>query len=633
MIKRQINVPDYVRFISEWEDFDTSLLQGHSILNKTVTGCGFTTYALENSIPTILCSPRKSLLENKYEQLTKKGYHLFLVENNGKDFEIKESLKYYLSICSIHKLPPKILVTYDSLKHLIDALGIDIINYSIIVDEFQNIFMDATFKASVELNFVDILQSCPNVTYLSATPYIEEYLNELDEFKDLPYYELVWSPDKVSKVSVDCRKRIRIDKEVDKIIQDYLDGNYPEKVDNEGILHQSKEVVFFVNSVKEIISIIKRNNLTPDQVNIICADTDKNKRNLKKIRHSISKAPEKGKLHKMFTFCTRTTYVGVDFYSTCASTVVVSDCKIDSLMTDIRMDFPQIMGRQRLKENVFKDECIFIYKLSDSDITMEEFERRSAQKIANTESDIRNYERSKESPFPNDLVQCIYNIRSKIINEEYKNDYTGINEKTGEVVVNKLVYLAEKRAFELRSNTYSCEVMIYNEISNTPITPETTEKRAILDSLQLTIDGQGVFRDKMKAICDVLLNPDLNITIQDLYFLPLEYRNLLNKMEPNRIKANGYNKFRISQELDKINNLTIYSDSIKSTICSTFNVGEKYLLSDIKTKLQEIYNSLGITKTAKATDLLEYFEVEIYNIANKETGKRVKGYKIINTKI
>ena len=223
--------------------------------------------------------------------------------------------------------------------------------------------MDASFKADTELNFVSILQDCPNVTYLSATPYIEEYLNELDEFKDLPYYELKWYPDRLQTIKIDLRKTYHLGMDIDKIVQDYLNSHFPEKVDENGIAHQSKEVVFYTNSVKFIISTIKRNGLTPDQVNVICADTNKNKNSLKKIGLELGTAPLEGEPHKMFTFCTRTTYAGADFYSTSAMSVIVSDCSIDALSTDIRMDFPQIMGRQRLKENVFRDECIFIYKL------------------------------------------------------------------------------------------------------------------------------------------------------------------------------------------------------------------------------------------------------------------------------
>ena len=61
----RIDVPEDVEYISDWKDF--TLPQGHSIIDKTICGCGFTEYCLENNIPTILCAPRKILLENKEE--------------------------------------------------------------------------------------------------------------------------------------------------------------------------------------------------------------------------------------------------------------------------------------------------------------------------------------------------------------------------------------------------------------------------------------------------------------------------------------------------------------------------------------------------------------------------------------
>ena len=61
-----IKVPENVRYISEWLDFN--LPQGLCIIDKNVTGCGFTEYCLTNNLNVILCSPRKVLLENKEEQ-------------------------------------------------------------------------------------------------------------------------------------------------------------------------------------------------------------------------------------------------------------------------------------------------------------------------------------------------------------------------------------------------------------------------------------------------------------------------------------------------------------------------------------------------------------------------------------
>ena len=73
-----IQVPKEVDFISNWKNiFDQINFNGHIIVNKTVTGCGFTEFFINNNVPTILCSPRKVLLENKFEQHP----NIYLVRN------------------------------------------------------------------------------------------------------------------------------------------------------------------------------------------------------------------------------------------------------------------------------------------------------------------------------------------------------------------------------------------------------------------------------------------------------------------------------------------------------------------------------------------------------------------------
>jgi hypothetical protein len=55
-------------------------------------------------------------------------------------------------------------------------------------------------------------------------------------------------------------------------------------------------------------------------------------------------------------------------------------------------------------------------------------------------------------------------------------------------------------------------------------------------------------------------------------------------------------------------------------------------LKDIKTALGQIYNSLGITTTPKAKDLLGYFNVIEKQVTDKVTKKRVPGYELISIK-
>ena len=666
MNKIEIEVPINVRYISEWDDFPLQQLStGHCIVNKTITGCGYTHYSLTNNQPIILCSPRKFLLDNKYEQLCK-DFSIHLVINEGEKsldvdgddnqtitkkvleelkspentdyisiLEIENSIKSYIFHSRLNGITPKILVTYDSLKYVLNALGENINLFSIIVDEFQNIFIDSRFKAETELSFLSYLQSCPNVTYLSATPYIEEYLDELDEFKDLPYYELKWHSDRLQTIKIDLRKTFRPSQDIDKIIQNYLNEKFPEKVDEEtGETHQSREVVFYTNSIKMISSTVIRNNLTPDQVNIICADTDKNKKSLKRAGLSIGKAPLKGEPHKMFTFCTRTTYAGADFYSTNALSVIVSDCRVDSLATDIRMDFPQIMGRQRLKENVFRDECIFIYKLSDESITMEEYDSLSRQKLRMTEQDIRNYNAVISIEGIDGASRLISDYRSRVKFYKYSGDYTGIDEKTGIPKINKLVMISERRAFELRCNIYKNDVLVYNEFSKTSLglsDKDLLEKSIQINKLRTKYRSNGSFESKLKAVCEFLQEPRWigQVQVSDLFWLPLSQRNYIIKLGIERLKALSYIESEIKRELE--NNLISKNPELIKRLMEEFIIGERYSLKDIKLILATNYSTIGLIKTAKASDLEDYFNIKKCTICQKD-GKRINGYEIISLK-
>ena len=652
MNKVLINVPTEIRYISEWENFDISLLKNHSIINKTVTGCGFTHYCLTNSIPTILCSPRKFLLENKYSQLPE----TYLVVNSSEknigidqDIEnsksrldildykisnleeictIKNNLSQYLLSCHLSQKTPKILVTYDSLKYVLDTLGSTITNFSIIVDEFQNIFIDSRFKADVEMNFLGYLQNCPNVTYLSATPMLDNYLNELDEFKNLPYYEFVWDPSKIIKADVVRKKVISPYKEISNIINNYRNGIFPRKVLEDGTIHESKEVVFYVNSVKMICSIIKKNSLQPGETNIICSRDRKNIDKLKKMNYQIGTSPLKGEPHKMFTFCTRTVYSGADFYSTCASTVIVSDCNISSLSVDIRMDLPQIMGRQRLDENVFKYDALLLYSLSDNEVTMEKFFELEKIKLEYTKNSILSWNASPTKESKNTVLD---GVRAKIILYKYSDSYTGIDEKTGQPVENKLVRLSERRAFELQSSTYKDDVTLYNELYEN-YNLDQIENQFEIDlnlEYQIFLQDFGIdnnFERRMRLYCDFIKKFYNIIRTTNIQGVPQEYQNYMNLLGPDRIKTLRYYRAELEREYKNI----ISGDTKKEMILNNFQISQRYTLKEIKEKLREIYQSLGITKTAKAKDIEEYYEVKRCVIPIFD--KRLEGLEVINIK-
>ena len=432
MIKSTITVPSGIRYINQWDSF--SLPNHPCIINKTITGCGFTEYCLTNSDNVILCSPRKILLENKAEQhkdtvlYAKSGLDTFVnfekdlstsskkpekeekqpvSEEEIKDIitAFKESIKKYYQECTIKQKPCKILVTYDSFRHVRSALENSMSNFYVVVDEFQSVFTDAKFKSTTEIEFLTQLQGISNLSFVSATPMLDKYLEMLDEFKDLPYYELDWETEDPSRVSIpklnthSCYKSVL--PAACEIIQKYLNSDFETTAvmkENEVTNVESREAVLYVNSVKNICDIISRCGLKPENTNVLCSNTDDNEVKIRKAfgftKKSfedkygkgvtcIGKVPTREEKNKMFTLCTRTVYLGADFYSDNARTFIFSDANIDSLTVDITIDLPQILGRQRLEENPWKNRAELYYKTLDSKkaLTQEDFVAIREQKI------------------------------------------------------------------------------------------------------------------------------------------------------------------------------------------------------------------------------------------------------------
>ena len=267
MKKTKINMPEGIDYLSTvWEELKKQLPSGHYILSKNVPGCGATeAFLRDGRTKTILASPRKQLLYNKYSQHLL-DTHLYRYRN--KDQYLSDAKDYPEDILSyndgmkdfIRNGGSKILVTYDSLNKIADVLlgmGQKLDDWLVVIDEFQAIFYDSHFKATTEIEFISAAGRFKDVVYLSATPYLEEYLDCLSQFKHLPYIDLVWPEGYTERPCVEMTRCSSINEEVARIIQDYRDGNGKTTLVG-GETFTSKEAVIYVNSVKVIKDIITK---------------------------------------------------------------------------------------------------------------------------------------------------------------------------------------------------------------------------------------------------------------------------------------------------------------------------------------------------------------------------------------
>ena len=676
MEKFNIIVPRGIRYIGEWSEFNFNKFPGKCIINKQLPGCGFTEYCIRGPENVILCSPRKMLLKNKKDQhefdvylvvnemdkesnidkdLSKVDKNTNLdaeeldkkfMDNNSEIYKrLYREIEEYCISRSINGLPCKILVTYDSYRIVKDILEkLDrFYTFYTVVDEFQSILHDSRFKSDTELKFLEYLKQSPTAYFESATPMMDEYLEMLNEFKDLPYYELDWGSadsSRVIKPELDVFVMRAVGEKASEVIQKYLSGDFESIVVlRNGIPTRvvSDEAVFYVNSVNHITSIIKKNNLTPEQCNILCSDTSDN---LKKIQRRLGKkfkigeVPLKGVKPKMFTFCTRTVYLGADFYSLCARSFIFSDSNIDSLAVDISEDLPQILGRQRLFDNPWKNSATFYYRSTANyrEMKAEDFKRIIESKKKDTENLLKAFDSA-----PNDTKYTLaknYQYVAKSAN--YKENYVAVNKIHTpddniilKPVPNNLVLVNEIRAFKIQQIDYKDRFTVFSTVYNT-LTPDDIVNQEVSEFLKV-YTGLTTIYDKLKLLCEYGLSEDAIQVVLGQINDSDEIKSYYTSLSPDRLRSLSYNSTKIKKELGIA---TFNQELLESSIYLEFKIGDKLALSIIKDRLEYLYNSIGYNKTPKAKDLENYFNVKESSARVEIDGikKIVKVYNIISKK-
>lgn len=670
----KIDVPAGCRYISEIEGF--KIYDFPHILNKQIPGCGFTEYCidpLKNSENVVLCSPRKILLQNKHGQhpdttylvvndydsdpstdkdltkIEKSKYDPYRVvdpekvrkeKKDKEDFfkRLTKEITGYITDCRFNDKPVKILVTYDSFRIVKDIIrhNFNDMDYRVVIDEFQSIFTDSKFKSDTELQFVKSVQGIQKVCYVSATPMMVKYLEMLEEFKNLPYYELDWEaldPGRVSRPTLYVKNLVSVYTEVKPIIKSYLKGKfeyrYVKKEDGSVEKIESKEAVFYVNSVNNITSIIKRAGLTPEQVNILVANTPDNVNKVHKRlgkKFNIGTVPLRDELRKMFTFCTRTVYLGADFYSDNARSFVVSDANIDTLAVDISLDLPQILGRQRLIENPWRNEATLFFKpiKGANKKPEEEFNKKIAKKTEKTEKLLGVF--GKSDPGEQEALSEVYQENAKY--GHYKINYVAVNKTFvgGAVklvpVFNNLVKVSELRAFEMQQTDYANRFTVFSAIKKIGTADINNE---VVKEVLNRIDSIKDRREKFKYLCKQADLPEFDIILDNVP--NKRFKEYIDALGVDECKAMSYN---FSDMDKKLNVKSFDKDKLKEIIQSKFDLNVFYTNSAIKSTLSEVYKDIDYRAKAKANDIENYFESS--SCMMTINGKRMHGVKLINKK-
>lgn len=639
MNKITLNVPAGIKYLSEWKELWNLLpMNQHYILNKRICGCGATEAYIGSDRKVILASPRKQLIYNKYSQHLSDNLHLYRYQGNrekyfeSKSYSEKDVFAFNDELSKYIKSGgKKILTTYDSLRKIKEVLvadGEDLDEWTVVVDEFQAMFYDCQFKPTTEYEFGQILGAFSTVVYLSATPFLESYLDMTRQFKDMTFYELLWpeSMMQIPKVEV-----IKSKKSVFKLCSE-LTGKYREGKGNSTVVDGkefvAKEAVFYINDVSVIKNIIKKNGLKADEVNIICSSKSENIKKLNELSREVGEKfmigdiPGKGEPHKMFTFCTSTVYIGADFYSTNAYSYIFANPLVKSMTVDVSVDLQQIIGRQRLDTNPFRNTATLYFNTRKSKVTEEELENSIKEKKDKTKKQIDNF---NAVPNKDEQLQMMENT---IRQQGHKEHYCCIikdADNNVRIVENEILEISERRAWEVTNRIYNNDFSMYRALRVGAVVTKSSgsddpEVQRIFKEWNL--DNQ--FPRKARLYCDLYDNfPEL---LEDCTFIEGKYKKYHDALGKEGFEALCWREDYIRQAIEPTPFDKLPKDQIAVKLIDALKTDKTYTKSEVKDMLVNIYKELGITGKPSASDISEYLTCEDRTVRMK--GKLTATFKV-----
>lgn len=639
MNKITLNVPDGIKYLSEWKELWNLLpMNQHYILNKRICGCGATEAYIGSDRKVILASPRKQLLYNKYSQHLSDNLHLYRYQGNrekyfeSKSYSEKDVFAFNDELGKYIKSGgKKILTTYDSLRKIKEVLvanGENLDKWTVVVDEFQAMFYDCQFKPTTEYEFGQILGAFSTVVYLSVTPFLESYLDMTRQFKDMTICELGWpeSMMQIPKVEV-----IKSKKSVFKLCSELI-GKYREGKGNSTVVDgkefAAKEAVFYINDVSVIKNIIKKNGLKADEVNIICSSKSENIKKLNELSREVGEKfvigdiPGKGEPHKMFTFCTSTVYIGADFYSTNAYSYIFANPLVKSMTVDVSVDLQQIIGRQRLDTNPFRNTATLYFNTRKSKVTEEELENSIKEKKDKTKKQIDNF---NAVPNKDEQLQMMENT---IRQQGHKEHYCCIikdADNNVRIVENEILEISERRAWEVTNRIYNNDFSMYRALKVGAIVTKSSgsddpEVQRIFKEWNL--DNQ--FPRKARLYCDLYDNfPEL---LEDCTFIEGKYKKYHDALGKEGFEALCWREDYIRQAIEPTPFDKLPKDQIAVKLIDALKTDKTYTKSEVKDLLQGIYKELNIAGKPSASDISEYLTCEDRTVRMK--GKLTATFKV-----
>lgn len=611
-----INVPKGIKYISEFTHYEdgTPVEFNNCILNKGCTGVGGTHLFLTDDIPTVICSPRVSIIESKAKEF---GEKILAVQKGVYDDDIKSYLIKSMKT-------PKIITTNDSFWRVKGMIGKAIGKYRIVVDEYHMLFSDSSFKSDAVYSFLEDLKDIPNKIAISATPIEERFLNEMPVLSDMDIVNLVWP--EMPQLYVERVKTnnpaLMVQNLIEQRKNNFVSDLFPEM--------NNMEYVFSYNSIEKPVAITKKLEIAPDKVSFYCANTLENRIYILQelgAKYDDCINSKNADRHTPITFWTSTMDCGADWYSDNAHIFVVSDTNMTHTSVDLGGQLVQIAGRLRTAENPNKNHITLIYNTSKGDLDKEMQKIEAKWRLSVRQLKYINGWLKTSNNFAFSMaVKAVSTIQSV---NNYDYSYVMYNEKKNKIELNKLKYLSDKKMCEVQYGQYK-DITFVDELMKENGYVLEGKTKIFHDYVNhVRIASNNVFEESLQQFVEIMDSGADNCVQMAREFAGSNYgkfKAYYDIIGSEKIKALKFKKYSIVKEY----NFTMSDASMKSMIDEIFKNDSFWMSDDIKEKIKLLFDTIpGVGIRSFTAKILGRYGI-VLKRWNKtlSDGSRKDGYRI-----
>ena len=588
-------------------------LPHNCIFNKVVTGCGGTTVVLQNAEDYVITVPTTELIINKTDittagisKLSYNGIQPFGLFGKYDD-SVERRLIDYLNSTG----RKKIMCTYDKVPKLMEYIQPK--NYRLLVDEYHCLLKAYSYRQKAIDGILDNYRRFKSFCFMSATPILPSFKPSCLE--DVREVQADWP--KLEKLNVELQQTNKPYLLTANIINKYKRDGFIASED--GI--RSYEAFFFINSVTDIVAILKHCNLSNEEVRIICADNEGNREKLIGYDISNSRSP-----NKMFNFITSKSFEGADYYSDTGLCFVISSSSNPHTQASIDTDIPQIAGRIRTKTNPFRNFLVHIfnttYKKLNLDMTYEQMEAKTNKALEKARKTVDFFNSATDMDVKDNLRENMkHNLNSLYMKYDKEND---------QFIINDILPKLELYNYQVNQWVYKNGLSVAKSYEDNGIT--TTVAPYIKGEATISTKKQS-FKDAFIQYSDIVAHnphsPAILLFEQQQPLIKAAYY----KLGVERVRNLRYTKKYIEAALGCLDEEKTKDQKLAKFIVDHIPSGTTIIVANALDKIRQAYNVFGITKDPKSKDLHQWFECSDSYLKRVNGGKPQRVVDIYRSKI